>query len=112
MADGQFARNLFRAPFNAQVERHLGPHPLRHTLCITAIFGALLSLGAGLLGAVATLPTATLDLAAYGAAVSAKQPGNLRERVTGFHEAVNLVSFFWAEVLVHQATSTWRLKRP
>jgi hypothetical protein len=32
--------------------------------------------------------------------------------VLGSHKALDLVSFFSAEVFVHWATSTWRLKRP
>jgi hypothetical protein len=32
--------------------------------------------------------------------------------LVGFQEAVNLVSFYSAEVLVHLATWTWRFKWP
>jgi hypothetical protein len=45
-------------------------------------------------------------------AVSAKQSGDLAVGLFGFKEAVNFVSFFSAEVHVHWATSTWRLKKP
>jgi hypothetical protein len=74
--------------------------------------GALKRLGAGLLGAIPPLATTTAEFAADGAAVSAQQSGDLTDGLFGFQEAVNLVSFFSAEVLVHLATWTWRLKRP
>jgi hypothetical protein len=65
-----------------------------------------------LLGTIATLTSATAEFAADGAAAPAQQSGDLADGLFGFQEAVNLVSFFSAEVLVHWATSTWRLKRP
>jgi hypothetical protein len=47
------------------------------------------------------------DFAADRAAAPAQDLGNLCERLIRFHEAVDLLSFFSAEVLVHWATSTW-----
>ena len=54
----------------------------------------------------------TIEFAADGAAVSAQQSGDLADGLVGFQEAVNLVSFFSAEVLVHLATWTGRFKWP
>jgi hypothetical protein len=64
------------------------------------------SLGTGLLGAIATRATPAFKFAANGAAVSAQQSDDLADGLFGFQEAVNLVSFLSAEVLVHWATST------
>ena len=58
------------------------------------------------------LATATSELVADLAGVSANQSGNLADGLFGFQEAVNLVSFFSAEVLVHLATWTWRFEWP
>jgi len=51
---------------------------------------------ASLLGAIATLTTATAEFAANGAAASAQQSGDLADGLLGFQDAVNLVSFFSA----------------
>ena len=67
---------------------------------------------AGLFGSVSLEATATFDLTANGAGVSPQQGSNLGGGVLGSHKALDLVSFFSAEVFVHWATSTWRLKRP
>ena len=112
MADWQLICNLFRAPFNPQVKRHLRPYPRLYAPRIAAAMTSFMGFAAGLFSTVTTSPTATLNLATDGAAVSTQQAGNLCERVLGFHQAADLVSFFSAEVLVHWATSTWRLKRP
>ena len=61
MADGQLVGNLFGAPLNAQVERHLRPHPRLHPLGIAAALRTLLGLFTGLLGSVAALPVATFN---------------------------------------------------
>lgn len=53
-----------------------------------------------------------ISTACNGASVSAQQPSNLADNLFGFQEAVNLVSFFTAEVFVHLATWTWRFKWP
>jgi hypothetical protein len=45
-----------------------------------------------------------------GAAAPAQQSGDLADGLFGFQEAVNFVSFFSAEVLVHLATWTWRFE--
>jgi hypothetical protein len=57
-----------------------------------------------LFGSIATLASATSEFAADGAAAPAQQSGNLADGLFSFQEAVNLVSFFSAEVLVHLAT--------
>ena len=67
---------------------------------------------ASLFGSVSLETTATFDLTTNGAGVSPKQAGNLRGGVLGSHDALDLVSFFSAEVFEYWATSTWRLKRP
>ncbi len=72
-----------------------------HSVGITAALGSLSRLRASLLGAIATLATPTLEFATDGAAVSAQQSGDLANGLVGFQEAVNLVSFYSAEVLVH-----------
>jgi hypothetical protein len=58
------------------------------------------------------MATPEFKFAANGAAVSAQQSGDLADGLFGFQEAVNLVSFFSAKVLIHLANLTWRLKRP
>jgi hypothetical protein len=65
-----------------------------------------------LLGTIATLTSATAEFAADGAAAPAQQSGDLADGLFGFQEAVNLVSFFSAEVLVHLTTWTWRFEWP
>jgi len=67
---------------------------------------------ASLFGTVALGTAATLDLAANGAGVAPHNAGYLGVGVLSSHKALDLVSFFSAEVFVHWATSTWRLKRP
>ena len=76
------------------IERHLRSAPRLCALGVATALASLLGLVAGLLGTAATLPTATSDFAADGAAVSAQQAGNLRECVLGFHEAIDLLPFF------------------
>lgn len=111
MTDGQFVRDLFESPPNSQVKRQLEPYPGPHTLGMATALASLFDLIAGLLSSATRLPTAALDLAADGAAVSAQQARNLRGRVIGFHEDVELLSFVSTEVLVLRATSTWRSER-
>ena len=112
VADSQLVGNLPGAPLKPQVESHIGPDLGIHTAGIAAALGSLRRLATGLFSAIATQPSATAQFAADGAAVSAQQAGDLADGLFGFQEAVNLVSFFLAEVLVHWVTSTWRLKRP
>ena len=104
----QFARGSIAAQGRTP---HL-PKPWLHTPGITAVLGSLRWFAASLLGAIATQTMATTQFAAYGDAVPAQQAGNLADDLLGFQEAVNLVSFFSAEVLLHLATWTWRFKRP
>ena len=59
------------------------------------------------LGSVTLEATATFDLTANGAGVSPQHAGNLGGGELGSHKALDLVSFFSAEVFVHWATSTW-----
>jgi hypothetical protein len=68
--------------------------------------------GVRLGSAVPALTTTAAQFAADGASASAQQAGNLADGVIGSQEAVDLVSFFSAEVLVHRATWTWRFERP
>jgi len=105
-------RYLLRAPLHPKVERHFGPHPDRYALSVAAGLGAFGRFHARLFRLVATIATTTFDFAADRVAAPAQDLGNLRECLLGFHEAVDSVSFFSAEVLVNRATSTWRLKRP
>ncbi len=104
MADSHLACNLLGAPLNAQIEIHIGPYLGIYTAGITAAFGSFKHLGAGLLGKVPTQATPAKKFAADGAEVSAQQSGDLADRLFGFQETVNLVSFFSAEELVHLAT--------
>ena len=63
MADRHLACNLLGAPFNAKVEIHIGPNLGVYAAGIAAVLGSLRRLGAGLFGAIATLPTTTLEFA-------------------------------------------------
>ena len=112
VTDLQFAGDLFGTPLHAEVERDIGPHLGMHAPRISTALCALRRFEASLFGAIATLPTATAQFAADGAAVPAQQSGDLADGLFSFQEAVNLVSFFLGEVLVHLATGTWRFKRP
>ena len=112
MTEWQLVGYLLRTPLHPKEERHFGPHPRWYASGIAAAQGALSRFHARLFSSVATLATPAVDFAADRAAAPAQDSGNLRERLIRFHEAVDLVSFFSAEVLVHWATSTWRLKRP
>jgi hypothetical protein len=111
---------------SALVVRHVLAHGLRdpqqlvreglhhklwvYTAGIATVLSSLRCLGAGLLGAIATLATTTAKLAADSAAVSAQQSGDIGDGLVCFQEAVNL--FYSDEMLVPWATWTWRLKRP
>ncbi len=101
MGDLHLGCNLLGAPLNAQVKIHIGPDFGIYTAGMTASLCPLSRLGAGLFGAIATLATTTAEFAADGAVAPAQQSGNLADGLFGFQEAVNLVSFFSAEVLVH-----------
>ncbi len=112
MANRHLACNLLGAPLDAQIEIDRSPDIGLHTKGIAAVLGSFRRLGARLFGAIPTLATPSDKFAADDAAAPAQQSGDLADGLFGFQEAVNLVSFFSAEVLVHWATSTWRLKRP
>lgn len=58
------------------------------------------------------LATATPEFGADLAGVSAYQAADHAEGLFGFLEAVKMVSFFSAEVLVDLATWTWRFEWP
>lgn len=77
-----------------------------------ASLGSLSSLGASLLGTIPASPSTTTQFEADGTAMSAQQSDNLANGLLDFQEAVNLISFFSADVLLHLATWTWRFKRP
>jgi len=106
VTDLQFAGGLFGTPFHSEVERDIGPHLDMHAPRISTELGALRRFEACLFGAIATLPTATAQLAADVAAAHPQQSGDLADGLFCFQEAVNLVSFISAEVLVNLATWT------
>ena len=112
MADRHLGCNLLGAPLKRKEERHIGPDLWAHSVGISAALSSLRRLRASLLGAIATLATPPIEFAADGAAVSAQQSGDLADGLVGFQEAVNLVSFYSAEVLLHLATWTWRFQWP
>jgi hypothetical protein len=112
MADRKMPSNLLRAPVATDIGLNAIPKNGRNGFGIAAMAGALSRFAAGLFGSVTLGATATLDLTANGAGVSPKQAGYLGGGVLGSHKALDLVSFFSAEVFVYWATSTWRLKRP
>jgi hypothetical protein len=102
LTENNFTCNLLRATLQAQLESHIYPafNATRRAL------RQFLALSIGL------KPLATSQFATNGAAVSAQQSSDLADGLFGFQEAVNLVSFFSAKVLVHLATWTCRFKRP
>ena len=112
VADLKLACDLLGTPLHTKVESNICPYLGIDTSGVAAALSALSRFAAGLLGTIASLAPATAQFAADGAAVPAQQTGNLADGLIGFQEAVNLVSFFSAEVLVHLATWTWRFKRP
>jgi len=112
MADREMPSNLLRAPVTADIERNALPKSGGSSFGIEAVTGSLSRFAAGLFGSVTLGAAATLELAANGAGVSPKQAGYLGGAKLGSHKALDLVSFFSAEVFVQWATSTWRLKRP
>jgi hypothetical protein len=89
---------------NAKVEIYIGTDFGIYTVSITAAPGSLRRLIASLLGAIATLATLTIEFVADDAAPTTQKSGDLDDGWIGFQEAVNLVSFHLAEVLVHLAT--------
>ncbi len=118
MADRAFACNLLGAPLKFKKESHIGPDLELQTTGIEAQLGTPRRLVTGLFGTIPTLTTTTTttttttEFAADGAAVSAQQSGDLVVGLFGFQEAVNLVSFLSAVVLVHLATWTWQFEWP
>lgn len=112
VADRKEPGNLLRAPVAADIGFNALPKGCGDLFGIAAVTRSLRRFAASLFGSVSLKPTATFDLTANGAGVSPKQAGNLGGGVLGSHKALDLVSFFSAEVFVHWATSTWRLKRP
>jgi hypothetical protein len=112
VTDPNLVSNLLGAPLNSEEKSHIGPDLGVHTAGIAAVLSALRRLVAGLLGAIPALATTTAEFTTDGAAMSAQQSGDLIDGLFGFQEAVNLVSFFSDEVLVHLATWTWRFERP
>ena len=84
MAHRHLACNLLGAPLNPKEERHIGSDLGVHTAGITAALGSFRSLGAGLLGAIPTLTTATTEFAADGAAAPSPQSCNLADGLFSF----------------------------
>lgn len=64
------------------------------------ILGVFVRFHAHLFRSVAMVATPAVDFAADRAAASAQDLSNLRERLIRFYKAVDLVSFYLAEVLV------------
>ena len=106
IADRYLACNLLGATLDTQIEINLSPVLGLHTKGIAAFLDSFSRLGAGLLGAIPTLATTADKFAAVSAAAPAQQSGDFADGLFGFQEAVNLVSFLAAGVLVHWATST------
>jgi hypothetical protein len=71
VADRHLGSNLLGAPWNAQVEIHIGPDFAIYTAGITASLCPLRRLGAGLFGSIPTLISAMAEFAADGAAAPA-----------------------------------------
>jgi hypothetical protein len=112
VADRKEPSNLLRAPVVADIGLNALPQGCGNLFGIAAMTRSLSRFASSLFGSVSLEPTATFDLTANGAGVSPQQAGNLGGGVLGSHKALDLVSFFSAEVFVHWATSTWRLKGP
>jgi len=112
MADRKESSNLLRAPVAADIGLNALPQACWNFFGIAAMTRSLSRFTASLFGSAPLEPTATFDLTPNGVGVSPKQAGNLGGGVLSSHKALDLVSFFSAEVFVHWATSTWRLKRP
>jgi len=111
MADGNAPGNLPGAPVTTYVGLNALPKTGRNGFGIASVTGTLGRFTVGLFGTVSLGASARLDLAANGAGVPPHNAGNLGGGVLSSHKALDLVSFFSAEVLLHWATSTWRLKR-
>jgi hypothetical protein len=112
MADGKVSSNLLRAPVTADIGLNALPQTGRDGFGVVATAGAVRRFAANLFGSVSFVARATLQLAANGAGVPPHNAGNLGGGVLGSHKALDLVSFFSAEVFLHHcATSTWRLTR-
>lgn len=112
VADRKEPGNLLRAPVVADIRFNALPQARGDLFCIAAVTRSLRRFAAGLFGSVSLETTSTFDLTPNDAGVSPQQTGNLGGGVLGPHKALDLVSFFSAEVFVHWATLTWRLKRP
>jgi hypothetical protein len=110
MADGKVPCNLLGAPVAADIGLNALPQAGRNRFGIAAVAGALGRFAAGLFSSVSL--KSTFNLTPNGAGVSPEQAGDLGGTMLGSHKALDLVWFFSAEVFVHWATSTWRLKRP
>jgi hypothetical protein len=112
MADGKVPSNLLGAPVAADIGLNATPKTGCNGFGIAAMADSLGRFAAGLFGSVTLGATATPDLTPNGAGVSPKQAGYVGGGVLSSHKTLDLVSFISAEVFVHWATSTWRLKRP
>lgn len=111
-ADRKVPSNLLRAQVAADIGLNALPKGCGDLFGIAAVTRSLSRFAASLFCSVSLESTATFDLTSSGTGVSTKQSGYLGGGVLGSHKALDLVSFFSAEVFVRWATSTWRLKRP
>ena len=109
VAHRQLASDLFRAPLQLQQRSGLRLHPRRHQRGIATALCTLTRQLTGLFRPVATAARIATQLATDRGLAAAEQVCNLCDVVSGFHKAVNLISFNLAEVFVVQlATSTCR----
>jgi len=83
---------------------------LRPTRGIAAALGSFRGHDTGLLYTIPALAETAAEVAAQESVVLAQQSRDLADALFGLHEAVNLVSFFCAEVLVNLATWSWWCK--
>ena len=112
MADGKVPSDLLGAPVTADKGINALTKTGRNGFGIAAVTGSLSRFAAGLISPATLKSTATPHPTPDSAGVSPHNAGNLGGGVLSSHKALDLVSFFSAEVFVHWATSTWRLKRP
>jgi hypothetical protein len=101
MTDGKVPSNLLGAPVAADIGLNALPKTGCNGFGIAAVAGALDRFAAGLFGSVTLGASATLDLTPNSAGVPPHNAGNLDGGVLSSHKALDLVSFFSAEVFVH-----------
>lgn len=110
MADRHRACNLLGAPLNPKEERHIGPDLGSTRRALRLRWARSEALAQACSARYPRWPRLRLSSRLMVPAAPAQQSGNLADGLFGFQEAVNLASFFSAEVLVHLATWTWRFE--